>query len=373
MGTSFLCLFILGAFIQSTCAGFQFRQRYTQLSIRHVETTVNDFRGFNGKFPVVKHTSPTKSQSTALLAKGDGSSDIWQKVAESPKRSLLFSLLMSLCGALLGPFLDSYHSAFGVLKYDEPITATLWGNEQFPALTTAWWVPELFGLAGFLIGWIYIIFDAILSTDRSKTEPSPPKILIGISIFTLQYWLSGILYEVGVDRSVILNVMSLIASIGFLVFDGTMAGFIASTATMVGGPLIEVGLLWASSHGYLTGGGYHYNDIGETGFFSLWILPVYFLGGPANGNLARGFWNILGERKETAESRIPCQVCNGTRRDTCPNCDGVGTYVAMGGESVTCTSCLGRGYVICRQCFGDYDENPYDIDAIRDKMSRMPD
>eukprot|EP00980_Cylindrotheca_fusiformis_P003183 scaffold721_cov131-Cylindrotheca_fusiformis.AAC.73 len=286
---------------------------------------------------------------------------LFEPIIEDPKRSIYFSFQMTACGASLGPFLDAYHSAFGVLRYDNPLTVTLWGTEDYPALTTAWWVPELFGLAGFIIGWLYIVLDDALKIQQERKEPSPSKVLIGISIFTLQYWLSGFLYNAQVDRSTILNIMSVVAAGGFALFDRTLSGLIASTATGLGGPLIEVGLLWLAAHGHLADG-YRYNDLGETGVFPLWIIPVYFLGGPANGNLARCFWNALTNAKKSEEK--PCQVCNGTRRNICPNCDGMGTYVAMGERSIKCSSCKGRGYVICRACFDSYDEDPFDIDAI---------
>ena len=319
-----------------------------------------------------------------------------QMITKDPKRSIIFSLLMSICGAGLGPFLDSYHSAFGVLKYNEPIQFVLWGSEAYPGLTTAWWVPELFGLAGFLIGWLYILLDAVLLKESSSDEgdvveqeqqrlPSPPKIFAGISFFTFQYWLSGILVQNSLlDRTGILNLMSVFAAIGFLVLDGSMSGLIVSLATCLGGPLIEAGLITATNNGILNGG-YHYTDLGETGFFPLWIIPVYFLGGPANGNLARGFWNALSDNKEeddeeeeskagtSVSDKKSCSACQGTRRVACPNCDGVGTYVATGGRTVKCTSCSSRGYVMCRSCFDLYDEDPYDIEAIRETMSRMPD
>jgi hypothetical protein len=313
-----------------------------------------------------------------------------QMITKDPKRSIIFSLVMSICGAGLGPFLDSYHSAFGVLKYNEPIQFILWGSEAYPGLTTAWWVPELFGLAGFLIGWLYIILDAVLLKESSSDEgavveqqqqrlPSPPKIFAGISIFTFQYWLSGILVQNSLfDRTGILNLMSVLAAIGFLVLDGSMSGLIVSLATCFGGPLIEAGLITATNNGILNGG-YHYTDLGETGFFPLWIIPVYFLGGPANGNLARGFWNALSDKEEESKAgtsvsdKKSCSACQSTRRNTCPNCDGVGTYVATGGRTVKCTSCSSRGYVMCRSCFDLYDEDPYDIKAIRETMSRMPD
>ena len=306
--------------------------------------------------------------------------EAFQLITEDPKRSIFFSVLMILCGAGLGPFLDSYHSAFGVLKYDEPIRLLLWGSETYPALTTTWWVPELFGLAGFLIGWLYILLDAsFLESFDERRQPDPSKILVGISFFTLQYWLSGILVQTDLlDRSGILNLMSVLAAVGFFALDGTFSGLIVSLATCFGGPLIEAGLITASTNGILSSG-YHYTDLGETGFFPLWIIPVYFLGGPANGNLARGFWNTLSKKGQESNSETlqkgkeSCADCHGTRRVMCPNCDGIGTYVAMGNRIVKCTSCNGRGFVMCRSCFNLYDDDPYDIDGIRETMNRMPD
>jgi len=303
-------------------------------------------------------------------------------IFSSPSRTLSFSVVMAFCGATLGPFLDSFHSAFGVLQYDEPITVTLWGSASNPALITAWWVPLLFGVAGWLIGWLYIVLDAVAgnNTHPNPTKPSSPKILLGISLFTFQYWLSGVLVATElVDRTSILNIMSLYAAVGFVALDGSLAGFITSAATGIGGPLIEVGLLSMSKSGFMPGG-YHYNDTGETGFFPLWILPVYFLGGPAVGNLARGFWTALTTESTQVETtsmkplgKPGCKVCNDTRCVACPNCDGVGQYVVMGGSSVKCTSCSGRGFVICRNCFSEYDEDPNNIEAIREIMRRMPD
>lgn len=304
------------------------------------------------------------------------------KIKDNPSQSISFSVAMSIAGAMLGPFLDSYHSAFGVLLYKQPIGAVLWGSTQYPALTTTWWVPELFGLAGFIIGWLYILLDAALESEKNviSKQPQPPRIFVAISLFTLQYWLSGALYQGGVDRTTILNVMSVIAAAGFVALDSTLTGFIASAATAVSGPLIEAGLLTLSKMGLLVAG-YRYTDLGETGFFPLWILPVYFLGGPAVGLLARGIWNALAAAVDTQEAsqvkqaKPPpgCQECGDTRRVSCPNCDGLGTYVAMGGRTVRCTSCRGRGFVVCRSCFSYYDEDPADIESIRDLMSRMPD
>ena len=305
----------------------------------------------------------------------DGGKDIESRNNTNSNVGLTFSLIMSFCGAALGPFLDSYHSAFGVLEYNHPITLQLWGvDANHPALITAWWVPELFALAGFIIGWLYILLDPLLllskeqqrrNENKNLIRPSVPLILVGISFFTFQYYTSGVLYASGaLDRTTILNIMSILAGIGFVTLDNTFSGFLVSTATAIGGPLIEYGLI---HYGHL----YHYNDLGETGYFPLWIVPVYFLGGPAVGNLARGIYNQL--QTSSQKQQQPCLECNDTRTVPCPNCDNSSGYYVTYGKSVKCNCCKGRGYVICRSCFDQYNEDPSDIESIREMMSRMPD
>jgi hypothetical protein len=326
------------------------------------------------KTPLV--VSNTKSRESDDLHAITWVDKIESLISENPNRSILFSLEQIIAGALLGPLLDSYHSSFGVLQYDQPFTRQLWSsNVDHPALITTWWVPPLFGLAGFIIGWLYIILDELFLGQeeeplRTPVKVTAPLILVGISYFTFQYWLSGILFASGVDRTIILAIMSICAVAGFQALDRTISGFITSIATAVGGPLIEVGLITTLSG---TSGGYHYLDPGETGFFPLWIIPVYFLGGPANGNLARGVWNSLGstaEEKASTKEPAGCEVCNDSRVVPCPNCDGMGYYMSYG-SSVTCTCCKGRGVVICRSCFDHYGEDPYDIEKIRDFMSNF--
>jgi len=402
-----LCFASWCVLFAGTIAGFasqppavrSFRSALTTATISTTfDTNTNHNKNNNGLTTTIRQAGSTLRFSSSDDDPNNGDDSARSQkgplrlVMTDPRRSILFSALMTACGAGLGPFLDSYHSAFGVLQYDDPIKLTLWGSEAYPALTTAWWVPELFGLAGFLIGWLYVLLDdSLLEPSDQRRWPYPPKILAGISFFTLQYWLSGVLVQANLlDRTGILNLMSLLAAVGFVVLDGTFSGLIVSVATCLGGPLIEAGLITATTSGLLGSGGYHYTDLGETGFFPLWIIPVYFLGGPANGNLARGFWNALSltgnnkNKKEngatsastenrTSVDKISCTDCGGTRRVACPNCDGVGTYVAMGNRTVKCTSCNGRGFVMCRSCFNLYDEDPYDIESIREVMNRMPD
>lgn len=342
----------------------------------------------------VNHRSGAKQPLVRSLSENDDNVDSFNadispiervvtKIKDDPTRSIYFSLMMTFCGAALGPFLDSYHSLFGVLTYNTPIVLPILGSigkgPDLLTCVTSLWVPPLFGLAGFIIGWLYIILDTV-TTDgtQGQLHPTPSKVLLGISYFTFQYWLSGILFSHGVDRSSILTIMSLLAAGGFYLLDGTTAGFVTSAATAIGGPLIEVGLISSLPESWA----YHYNDVGETGFFPLWIVPVYFLGGPANGNLARGFWNALGSEEETTIAKtfgellgkdqiVPCSVCLGTRAVKCPNCDD-GTFVTYG-ERVVCNACRGKGRVICRDCFSKYGDDPADIENIRRIMDRIPD
>ena len=306
-------------------------------------------------------------------------------VQSNPSRSIYFSLAMTLCGAVLGPFLDSYHSLLGVLTYDTPlvfpILGRIGGGTELLTCVTTYWVPPLFGAAGFLIGWLYILLDAefyrnenVTNPSQSKLNPTVPNVFIGVSYFTFQYWISGMLFANHVDRESILIIMSGLGMGGYLALDRTLSGFITSAATAIGGPLIEVWLISALPESWA----YHYNDPGETGYFPLWIIPVYFLGGPANGNLARAFWNALGnnnaeskEEDRELQRRVPCPQCQDTRAVKCQNCDD-GTYISYG-QQVTCKACRGKGRVICRACFGEYGDDPYDIENIRRIMDRIPD
>jgi len=131
---------------------------------------------------------------------------------------------------------------FGVLSYEHPLK--LYAGESL-VLTTASWVPPLFGLAGVIIGGLYGIFDDILAVDsgsdaESRRRPAWPKIFVTIFAFTFQYWLSGFLFSGGMDGDTMMAIMSVFAVLGFFAFDATLGGFIVSVATAIGGPLIEV-------------------------------------------------------------------------------------------------------------------------------------
>mmetsp|Transcript_38074 Transcript_38074/g.50166 ORF Transcript_38074/g.50166 Transcript_38074/m.50166 type:complete len:317 (+) Transcript_38074:43-993(+) len=184
--------------------------------------------------------------------------------------------LMTLAGGALGPWLDGQHGAFGVLNYHQPFNIIA---GEMTILKTALWVPPLFGVAGFLIGGLYPLLDYIFSTDNQKMKPSMPKVLYGISFFAAQYYLSGLLTFAGADLLDIHIILAILAAIGFMAFDFSLAGFLISFLTAIGGPLIEIALI--NQFGL-----YDYTHADFYGIDS-WIPWVYFMGGPAVGNLSR--------------------------------------------------------------------------------------
>jgi len=117
--------------------------------------------------------------------------------------SVSILLFMFVCGALLGPWLDGFHGAFGVLKYKPPLALELpvgvfaAGDVSRGLLRTAAWVPPLFGVAGALIGGLYVGGDAARPGGAEKPAPTLPAVFAAIGCFTLQYWLSGALWASG--------------------------------------------------------------------------------------------------------------------------------------------------------------------------------
>ena len=155
-------------------------------------------------------------------------------------------------------------------------------------LKTAAWVPLLFGFAGSAMSSIILVLDQVLDTPATKRSPTWPMVFYGISMFSGQYYLSGLLDYVHVDNLVIHAVMAATAALGFYIFDRTKAGFYLAVATAISGPIAEI-LLINLANLYI----YTHADI--LGICS-WIPWVYFLGAPAVGNLAR---KLLVTQQET--------------------------------------------------------------------------
>lgn len=199
-----------------------------------------------------------------------------------------FLAAMAAAGASLGPVLDGFHSRFGVLQYHHPAPfAVQLGT--FELCQTAAWVPPLFGVAGLLIGTLYVLFDQVLDTSPEQLDPSVGAVALNIGLYIAQYFVSELIWGpfglIGPGQPFISRAAELLIWIWALtqwrVFDSSRAGFLVAVLTAVGGPAIEIGLL--NFPGWDL---YAYSSPDLLGI-PTFILPVYFCGAPAVGCLAR--------------------------------------------------------------------------------------
>lgn len=171
------------------------------------------------------------------------------------------------------------------------------------------WVPVLFGVAGVILGVGYPYLDDIVQTPVDS--PAQASVLrargswgwvhLCISLFVIQYWLSGVLDQwlAGQDLQEVQSTLGTIsqrvpdvvlltyAGAHWWVFDRTHQGLAMSLLTAVCGPGIEVALI---NMLHL----YHYSHPSLWGV-PTWIPWVYFCGGPAVGNLGRRVWHQLND------------------------------------------------------------------------------
>jgi hypothetical protein len=206
--------------------------------------------------------------------------------AEHPLRFLQHLVVMGLCGAALGPFLDGYHSAFGVLAYTKPISVSL---AQIQLFQTDYWVPPMFALAAIILGVSYPYLDKAFDVPSSSRAPSVPTVLSCISYFSFQYYLSGLLFSQDCSPALLHLILASTAAANWAIFDRTPTGAVMSAVTGLAGPLVEVALLNVAP-AVVGGPLYHYTAPDALGI-PLWIGWVYACGAPAVGNLARLFWS----------------------------------------------------------------------------------
>ena len=194
-------------------------------------------------------------------------------------------LVMATCGAILGPCLDGYHSAFGVLAYTRPISIDIAGLHLFQ---TDFWVPPMFALAAIILGLSYPYLDRAFNVPSASRLPTAPSVFLCISFFSFQYYLSGLFFAQGCSPALIHAILASTATANWAIFDRTATGAVMSVVTGLAGPLVEIGLLNAAPA--LVGGAlYHYTAPGLLGI-PTWIAWVYACGAPAVGNLSRLFW-----------------------------------------------------------------------------------
>jgi len=230
---------------------------------------------------------------------GEGSKD---SPFGSPGQALRTFAALAASGAVLGPNLDNFHSAYGVLQYAHPIVVQAPWSQAAPLLTTAVFTPPLFALAAILIGGLVLGLDHWLASWRGVELGSPPgirenpsgaRVLACIAYFVFQYWLSGYLsggpVRGGLDLTLPATHAALAVSsaLAFFVFDTSAAALAVGALTAVGGPLIELALI----------NQFHLYEYIRADFYGIdsWIPWVYAAGAPAVGNLARYYKNSFGE------------------------------------------------------------------------------
>ena len=147
-------------------------------------------------------------------------------------------------------------------------------------------VPFLFFLAGVIMSTLTVLLDDWLQTPMDKLRPAPQEVLKAVSLFSFQYYVSGLLSGIYLLDPLQINLVVFgLATLCYLRFDRTWAGLAVGAATAAFGPVIELALTsWTDL--------YHYTS---PDFYSVpsWIPGVYLCGGPAVCNLARAQWQAL--------------------------------------------------------------------------------
>jgi hypothetical protein len=174
------------------------------------------------------------------------------------------------CSAVLGPLLDNYHSAFGVLAYADP-----W--HPLPWLSTRPFVPVLFAGAGVAMGLLALRADVAWPPPARATRPGVPRTLCVIAGFAAVYYASAML---AAARTPYTGPTLAAASLGlWAAADGSVGAAAAGAAAAAAGWCVEAALVrWSGLYAYA------HPDVAG---LPLWIIPCYFAGGPALASLAR--------------------------------------------------------------------------------------
>jgi hypothetical protein len=171
-------------------------------------------------------------------------------------------------------------------------------------------VPLLFGVAGLILGIAVPLLDEAADSSSSGSSASRMGlgraswgwVLLCISAFVVQYWLSGVLDAPLLGDTLVGPVPTLDAVLAayalavWVVFDGSAPGAAMAALTAVCGPALEVALVNGA-------GLYHYSHPAVFGAVPSWIPWVYACGGPAVGNLGRLVWASLKQQQQQQQGR----------------------------------------------------------------------
>ena len=185
---------------------------------------------------------------------------------------------MAICGATLGTLLDATESNTGVLTYSAP-------DVHVFGIHTCSWVPPLFALAAIIIGTSTIVAECHFPLTKPPPHPAWNTVICAVVSFSLQYALTGILFNLGWSQSEMSLLLYPLALGHHLYWDPSTMSTVMSVATAFGGPTIEFVLISTNL--------YSYADASIAGILPTWIFATYFAGGAANALLGRAIWNTL--------------------------------------------------------------------------------
>lgn len=170
------------------------------------------------------------------------------------------ALLLAL-GAVVGSFLDGFHTHSGTTAYPHPI-----------AFGMAVWTPALFGAAALSMAWTHAAFDRVSGRGHI---PSGAAALAGFVLFAVLYFASGYLPATNAVKAAVLLAGFAVA---WAAFDRSWQGLALALFTAACGCAAEIALT--------AGGAFQHLQADVLGI-PIWLPGLYLVASVAVGNVGR--------------------------------------------------------------------------------------
>lgn len=243
---------------------------------------------FSAKMSFIPNLLPTRLRQGVEVCKPEvckhATTFTMQTAPKYTKAMVKTQAIVTTSSIVLGPLLDNYHCLFQTLAYAHPVRLSVSIGWLHPHICTSVLTPPLFALAGFIIasGTLYLPtlgVDSSKQSDRSYCDT--PHAFATIASFSALYYLSATLPLLGVGDNMTAVLLCVLAAFHWRLLDGSVSGLLMSFATAIGGPVCEAVMIAFGWHAYA-----HAQIWG----FPFLIVPVYFAGGSAVGNLTRAVY-----------------------------------------------------------------------------------
>ncbi len=166
-------------------------------------------------------------------------------------------------GAVVISIFDGFHTHSGTTRYPDPV-----------AFEAAWWTPLIFGASTGLGGPAFALLYRALGGKRPP--PSGPQLAVAFALFGALYAFSGFYHGANLTKLLVLGAAAVAL---YLWLDRTLAGALATLATALTGPLVEIALVHAGAFEHLQ------PDV--LGTIPCWLPALYACSAPAVGHGAR--------------------------------------------------------------------------------------